>query len=171
MNSKKNIPLIIGIAVPIFMILLVAISIYLPSLFAPAPRFNFLYVVGDGYGTNLQYIVENGKLIKQEVKEPQGYAPRAARLFVYNVSTGEDKEMSFEEAQKFNIDTKKVSADGYEVVYGSENYGFFPLFFGSDHDYNNTYLKGHSASKKLNLQSLSEGNYYYRNRRFLGWIR
>ena len=172
MGSKKNISLIIGIAIPIFMIFLIAVSIYLPSLFAPMPRFNFLYVTEDNYGQNLQYLVENGTLVKREVKYPEHYTPRVARLFVYDVSANEDKEVSFEEAQKLKPDANAKSPDGYEVVYGSTEYGVFPFFFSGGRDYNAMYLKGHNTSKKLDLQSLSDdGRHYYRNRRFLGWIR
>jgi len=168
MESKKNISLIVGIAIPILMIFLVAISIYLPILFAPAPRFNFLYVTHDGY---VQYVVENGTLVKRAVKYQEHYTPRAARLFVHNVSANEDKEVSFKEAQKLKLDDNAKSPDGYEVVYGSTEYGFFPLFFSGDQDDNVMYLKGHNTSKKLNLQSSTGGRYYSRNRHFLGWIR
>ena len=171
MSSKKNISLIVGIAIPIFMIFLIAVSIYLPSLFAPAPQFNFLYVTEDGYGQNRQYGVENDALVKYEVKYPEHYTPRAARLFIHDVSANTDQEVSFEEAQKLKLDANIKSPDGYEVVYGSREYGFFPLFFSGGHDYNAMYLKGHNTSKKLELQSSNDGRYYYRNRRFLGWIR
>lgn len=171
MNSKKNISLIIGMAIPIFMIFLIAGSIYIPSLFAPAPRFNFLYVTEDSYGQNRQYVVENGTLVKYEVKYPEHYVPRTPRLFMHDVSANADKEISFEEAQKLKLDANVKSPDGYEVVYGSSEYGFFPLFFSGGQDYNAMYLKGHNTSKKLELQSSSEGRYYYRDRRFLGWIR
>jgi len=171
MSPKKNISLIIGIAIPIFMIFLIAISIYVPSLFAPAPQFNFLYVTEDSYGQNRQYGVENGMLVKYEVKYPEHYTPRVTRLFIHDVSRNMDQEVSFEEAQKLKLDANVKSPDGYEVVYGSSEYGFFPFFFSGGYDYNTMYLKGHNTSKKLELESSSDGRYYYRNRRFLGWIR
>lgn len=171
MSSKKNISLIIGIAIPIFMILLTAASIYLPSLFAPEPQFNFLYATEDSYGQNRQYGVENGMLAKHEVKYQQDYTPRAARLFIHDVSRNTDQEVSFEEAQKLKLNANIKSPDGYEVVYGSSEYGFFPFFFSGGHDYNTMYLKGHNTSKKLELEQSSDERYYYRNRHFLGWIR
>ncbi len=172
MGSKKNISLIIGIAIPIFMIFLIAISIYLPSLFAPAPQFNFLYAIEDSYGQNGRYGVENGVLVKYEVKYPkpympEHYTPRAARLFIHDVSKNTDQEVLFEEAQKLKLDANVKSPDGYRVVDGSRDYGFFPLFSGR-HDYT-MYLKGHNTSKKLELESSND--YYSRNRHFLGWIR
>jgi len=163
MSSKKNISLIIGIAIPIFMIFLIIVSIYLPSLFAPAPRFDFLYVTGDNC---CQYVVENGKLTTREVEHPE-YCTGVIRLFVYDVSTDEDRKVSFEEAQKLKLDDSVKSPDGYEVVYGE--YGLFSLFFPDSRDYNAMYLRGHNACKKLNPRFLSKGR-YYRNCRFLGWI-
>jgi len=171
MNSKKNISLIIGIAIPIFMIVLIAVSIYLPSLFAPAPQFNFLYATEDNYGQNRQFGVENGVLVKYEVKYPEHYTPKDARLFIHSVLKNTDQEMSFEEARKLKLDARLKSPDGYEVVYGSSEYGFFPLFYSGGYDYNAMYLKGHNTSKKLDLQSSNDGRYYYRDRHFLGWIR
>lgn len=171
MSSKKNISLLVGMAIPIFMILLIASSIYLPSLFAPAPKFNFLYVKEDGYGGNHEYDIRNGELAKYEVKYPEHYTPGPSILFIHDVSANTDREVSFEEAQKLKLDASAKSPDGYEVVYGSSDYGFFPFFFSGGQDYNAMYLKGHNTSKKLELQSLSGKRYYYRGRRFLGWIR
>ena len=173
MKPQKNISLIIGLAIPFLMIVLVAASIYLPGLFAPQPTINFLYVTGDDYYLDHSYVVENGELTKREVKYPEHYTPGVTRLFVHDVSVNESKEVSFEEAQQLRLDANVKSTDGYEVVYGNVEYGFFPLFFSGDRDYNSMYLKGHSTSKKLKLQTPSDGRYYYTRDRahFLGWIR
>jgi hypothetical protein len=110
-------------------------------------------------------------LVKYEVKPSEHYKPREARLFLYDVLKNTDREISFEEAQKIKLDANAKSPDGYEVVYGSSEYGFFPFFFSGGYDYNSMYLKGHNTSKKLELQSSSDTRYYYRSRRFLGWMR
>ena len=179
MKTKRNISLIIGLAIPLVMIVLVAASIYLPGLFAPSPRFNFLYVLGDDYYQGQQYVVEKGKLIKREVKYPEHYTPYypytpgVARLFVHDVVRNESREISFEDAQQLSLNANIKSPDGFEVVYGSSGDGIFPLFFFHDTDYSTVYIKGHNASRKLNLQAGTTGGYYYYyNRfRFLGWIR
>jgi hypothetical protein len=169
MSSQKNISLIVGIAIPIFMIVLIAVSIYLPSFFAPAPQYNFLYATEDYYGR--EYGVEKGTLVKYEVKYPEHHTPSPAKLFVYDVSAKAEKEILFEEGQKLKLDQSTKSPDGYEVVYGSSEYGFFPLFFSGGRDYNAMYLKGHNTSKKLELLSSADGSHYYGSRHFLGWIR
>ncbi len=171
MNPKKNVSLIVGIAIPILMIVLVAISIYAPALFAPAPRINFLYVAGNDYYPEQPYAVEHGTVVKREVKYPEHYTPGVVRFFLHDTSANEDRELSFEEAQKLKLNTNGKSSEGYEVVYGNTESGFFPWFFAGGTDYNAMYLKGHNTSKKLNLQSQGDGRYYYRNRHFLGWIR
>lgn len=168
MEAKKNVSLIIGIAIPILMIFLIVVTIYFPFLFAPVPRFNFLYVLGDSY---THYAVKNSSLVKQELKYPEHYTPMTPRLFIHDVAKNTDQEISFEEAQGLKLDAAVKSPDGYEVVYGSDDYGFFPFFFFGEHDYNAMYLKGHNASKKLDLQSMHEGRYYFHDRYFLGWIR
>lgn len=171
MRVEKNISLIIGIAIPILMIVFVAASIYLPGLFSPPPKFNFLYVTGDDYYQGHEYAVENGKLIKREVKYPEHYTPRVARLFLHDVTKNESKEISFEDAQKLSLDSNTKSPDGFEVVFGTRDYGIFSLFAGGG-DYDTIYLKGHNTSKKLNLSSGGAGRYYYYyGFRFLGWIR
>ena len=165
MNPKKNVSLIVGIAIPILMIVLVAISIYAPALFAPAPRTDFLYITDYNHYQEQEYVVENGKLVKREVKYPELYTPRAVRIFLHNTSANEDKELSFEEAQKLKLNANVTSPDGYEVVYGNRDGDFFPFFFSGGTDYNAMYLKGHNTSKKLNLLSPNEEQYYHRGRR------
>lgn len=170
---KKNITLVIGITIPILMILFVAGSIYLPGLFIK-PHFNFLYVSGDDYYyyNQQQYSVQNGKLVKNEIKqlENQNYNPprNEPKLYIYDVTKNEAKEISFVDGQNLNLDSRAKSPDDFEVVYGSRGDGFFPFFWGGGTDYNTRYLKGHNISKKLNLQ-LNGSSYY--NFRFLGWIK
>ncbi len=170
MDLKKNISLIIGISIPVFMVILIAASIYLPSFFAPAPQFNFLYVMGDSCGSDFQFTVENDMLVKHEVKCPKGRMPKDVRLFIHDVIKNADREIAFEEAQKLKLDPMLESPDGYEVVYGSDHWGYFPFFYDGS-NYDAMYLKGHNTNRKLKLQLSSDGRYYYRNRRFLGWLR
>ena len=177
---KKNITLILGLSIPILMILFVAVSIYLPRFFAPQPKIDFLYTDGGDYyyGGAPQYVVQNGKLVKNEVKIPDKgkypYPPQPyvePKLFVHNTAKNNNGEISFAEAQKLNLDSSVVSPDGFEVVYGSRGGGIFPFFFDSGTDYDAQYLKGHHVSKKLNVQSGGQryGSPY--NFRFLGWIK
>lgn len=160
-----------GISIPILMILLVAGSIYIPGLFIQ-PKYNFLYVSGEGY-SGQQYSVQNNQLVKNEIQQPENGnynpSPSNAKLFLYDISTNKSIELSFEVAQKlFNLDSNIKSPDGFEIVYGSSGNGIiFPFFFYSGTDYNSSYLKGHNVSKKLNIQ-LHGSPYDFR---FLGWTK
>jgi hypothetical protein len=172
MAARKNVSLIVGIGIPVLMIVLVAGGIYLPMLFAPAPKFHFLYVTGDDYYQGKQYVVEGGRLAKREVNYPEHYTPGVARLFVHNMAGNESQEIVFEEAQTLSLDPRVKSPDGYTVVHGSAEYGVFPIFFGSDRDYNAVYIKGHATSKKLHVEFPSDTRYAYEGRfRFLGWLK
>lgn len=169
---KKNITLVVGISIPILMILFVATSIYLPGFFVQ-PKYNFLYVSSDDYYyyNQYQYSVQNGKLLRNEIKQPENRTYRWMRdvkLYVCDVVKNESREISFEEAQNLNLDSNNVSPDGFEVTYGNRSEGFLPFFFFLERDYNTLYLKGHNLSKKLNLKL--SGSYYH-NFRFIGWIK
>jgi hypothetical protein len=169
---KKNITFILGISIPLLMILFVAGSIYLPSFFVEPLKYNFLYTVDDYnlYIDGQQYLVKDGKIIKNEIIKPEDGSPiyenAESRLFIYDVVKNESKQISFEEAQKLNLDQNIESPDGFEVVYGSSGSGGF-LFFYSGNNYN-LYIKGHNTSKKLNTQL---GERYYYSFSFLGWIK
>lgn len=165
---KKNITLILGLSIPIIMILLVAVSIYLPNLFVQPPKVNFLYVIGNDYNNIQQYSVQNNKLIKTEIIQPYK-VPDDSKLFIYDVIKNQNQEVSLDEAQKLNLDSNIISSDGFEIAYGSTSSGFFPFFF-SNTDYETQYLKGHGISRKLNIQTNGSRPYYY-NFRFLGWIK
>ncbi len=168
---KKNITLVLGISIPILMILFVAGSIYLPGIFIK-PKYDFLYLSGDDYyyGGQNMYSVQNDRLVKNiwEIGKNDARYSQEPKLFIHDIAKNESREISFEEAQKLNLDSNIKSPDGFEVVYGSKGDGIFPFFFYSSTDYNTRYLKGHNVSKKLNIQL--SGSYSY-NFRFLGWIK
>lgn len=135
------------------MILFIACSIYLPGIFIK-PKFNFLYAKGNYYYCSSQYSVQNGKLVKNEFEQPSN----EIKFFIYDVVKDESREISFEEAQKLNLDSNIESPDGFKVVSGTS--------------YNSQYLKGRNVTKKLNIQFSKEDNYHnYDDFCFLGWIK
>ena len=162
---KKNIPIAVGIAIPVLMILFVAGSIYLPGLFAK-PKYNFLYVTGEYYGRT--YTVANGQVVQNYVTSTYALAQPQPQLFVYDTARNQSQPISFEDAQKLSLDPDEQSVDGFSVVSGGSEGGGFPFFMGSSYDYNAHYLTGHDFSKKINIRSSSSD--YYNNFTFLGWI-
>ncbi len=170
---KKNVSLVLGMAIPVLMIIFVAGSIYLPGLFIQ-PRFNFLYATGgDNYYYNggQQYVVQNGVLVQNEKKnQPPTGTITESRLFLYDVTRDESREISFDEARGMNLNSNLVSPDDFEVVPGGRGGGIFPFDFNSGVDYNARYVQGHNVSKKINWVR-SSGTYYYNDFHFLGWIK
>lgn len=180
MRMKNNLPLIVGVSIPLLVVVAVALSIYLPGLFVE-PQYNFLYTTGDGqngyYTGYYEYVVRDGKLIKQEVKVPdeikRNYPPyppsSEIKFFVHDVKLNKSKQISFDEASRLKLDSNVQSPDGFEVVYGTRDGGAFPFFMSPSEDYHTRYLRGHNTGKKLNVQMGSDV-YYDRAFRFVGWI-
>lgn len=175
MNGKSNLPLIIGISIPVLMILFVTGSIYLPALLSNArPQYNFLYSIGEGYpfSYNTEYTVEKGKLTKQEIKEGSESVPLRrghVKFFIHDVAKNQSRDVTFEEAQELELDSNIKSPDSFEIVHGSGAEGIFPFFFSSREDYKTVYIKGHNISKKLEVQISRDS--YDESFRFLGWIK
>ncbi len=170
-KTKKNWPLIFALIAPFLMIVVVALLIYLPGL-GKFPQKDFVYATGfDIYYGSRIYSVQSGHLIKssfsnQEKLTPEIKNPESAVVFYrYNVKTNTALEITFEEAQKLNLDPAKKSADGYEISQGSG--GGDGLFFGAGRDYESYYIRGYNRSKKLNLKLIGPN---YSNFQFLGWI-
>lgn len=167
MKTRKNIPLIVGLAIPVLMVLFVAGSIYLPGFFV-RPRFSFLYSTGDSYYSRYQYSLENGKLVENEVEYPKHEVVRSKpNLFVYDIVEDKGMAVSFEEAQQLTLNPNSKSPDGFEVDCGRKSTGYFLLFFDSFRDCSSRFIKGRGTSKKLNVQLRGGSDYSFQ---FLGWL-
>ena len=166
--KKKNIPLIIGLCIPVLMIVIVALSILIPKAFAPKPSYSFIYATWKQY-PQYRYYVREGKIILEDCNPPyKDYkdALNRPRLFVYDVTLNECKRITFEEAQSYKLNDKCKSPDGFEVIRGS--YDSYDPFFYSSRDYNAIYLKGHHISKKIDIGKVAD--YYWHKFEFIGWI-
>ncbi len=163
MKIKGNISFLLGASIPVLMIIFVVASIYIPLLFVK-PKFNFLYVTGDGYYGKEVYFVKNDRLMKNENRQPE----REPRLFIYDFASDKSREVTFEEAQELILGSDRRSSDGFIVAPGAQSGpGLFLFFFYTDVDYNSQYLVGDKINKKLNIQSGGSGD---NNFRFLGWL-
>lgn len=133
--KKNNIPLVLGMFIPLLMIIFVAVSIYVPALLTQ-PKYNFIYATGGDYYQLESYAVKNAKLVKNEIKYPPNYntaytpiPQKESKLYIHDVERNISREIFFEEAQKFNLNPASISPDGFEVVSGSHDYSIFSLFF------------------------------------------
>lgn len=163
MSPKKNFPIILAVLIPIVMIALVAASIYLPRLYVH-PQYGFLY-----YSDYCDaYDVSGGMLKSKPVAQSDSYCRRDLnpKLYIYEVRTGNSKEIAFADARKLVLDPAKISPDGFTVT-GPESGGdYYPFYFGSG-DYDSEYLKGSGATFRVELpDGISDYSF-----KFLGWVK
>ncbi len=154
------------------MILFVVGSIYLPQI-GLKPQYDFLYATGQDFYGNVLYSVEGGVLKKKEISlteeeiKRQPYLPNQIKLYVHDTVANENREVTFEEAQKLKLSTADASPDGFRFDRGTKNYGMIGIF-GTSADYDIAYLKKGRANKRIDLNSYDQ--HYYYDTRFLGWI-
>lgn len=181
---RKNITLIIALLIPVIMVLFIIGSVYIPKMFVN-PQYSFVYSSVDAnYNYNYQvttekfvYEVKNGKVVKNILpvrydynnKPIAEYGP-TEKLYFYDVIKNSTKEISLDEAQKYNLNTESRSPDGYALERNYGNYGIFELF-GSNRENNGWYIKKGMGSKKLTFGNTNNLNYYsYDQIKFLGWV-
>src|SRR5258708_3058537 len=122
MQTKKNAALILGILIPVFMIVFVAATIYLPPLLPgifPPPKYNFIYLTSGAYKAE-PYVVQEGKLgPKQLPPNTTAYETDKSKpdqLFVYDVKKNKSKEITLELVQVVNLDPNVESPDGFVIT-------------------------------------------------------
>lgn len=173
MEAKKNVPLFVALSIPVLMIVLVAVSIYLPAMFIK-PQTDFIYIVeGDFYCGGTTYLTQMGRVVETQVKtntnnkicNEQYRVKSNTRLFYYDVKEDVSQEISYEKAAGFMIDDMTRSADGFEVVSGS--YGGDIFSFGGG-DYYSRYRKKGSYSRRINAVVGQSHSYKFK---FLGWVK
>ena len=186
MNKEKNVnvPLIVGIGVPVLMMLFVAAAIYLPGLFKK-PQFDFVYSSGQTSWTSPTMEVKDQKLT-YKCADSQSYyssdetasAEIAAKcteeflpkLYRHSIKENKSTEISYADAQLLLLDSNADSSDGYKVEQGDYSGDMFLGMFGGSEssDYNSWFLKGHNRKTKLNL--IIDTNSPY-DLKFVGWIK
>ncbi|MEX2054791.1 MAG: hypothetical protein WD972_01290 [Candidatus Andersenbacteria bacterium] len=176
MNLKKNIPLIVGLAIPVIMVIVVAATIYLPRL-ANKPQTDFLYQTGGDYYTQRQYVVENGKLIKLDIPDEdlekippyERARTKNVTLYRYDAQTNTNQELSLAEAQELNLDPNNESPDGFTISRGSYGGDIFSMFGGGTSQ-RKWYLKSDRTSFEIDLKNTSDEYWYDNGSNFVGWI-
>lgn len=166
---KKNISLLLALAIPVAMVLFVAASIYLPSMFIQ-PHFNFVYVVGDNDYRGMHFSAENGTIVYHDLPaNGQTVPPPMPKLYLYDVTTNKSTEIPPEQQQAYHLDDSPTSPDGFKITYGSRGDSFLFFFGSGGTDYSSQYLVGNGVSKKLNIKA--DAQYYNNNFRLLGWVK
>lgn len=190
MDIKKNLPLIAGLGIPLGMVLLIVLSLIIPSLFSK-PKHNFVFVTNntDRYDYNttyspgmysfngISYAVSDGRLVQRtQVYYTYRSAPEnnEPKLYSYDVKSNRATEITYQQAMNYRLDASSIAPDGFEITYGSRSSGIFPIFYDSSRDYSTRYLRKGMNNIKLNLPLVGNTPYYdyYGNQGFqlLGWI-
>ncbi len=181
---KKNFILLIAFSLPLVLIAVVAISVYLPSLFL-STSYNFLYsqchdgryYYECGYKYENYFSVIDGKIVINStstitrdnngaIKLSNGYS---MRIFLHDTEKNESREINIQEAELLTLNNLLTSPDGVTI---SEDYESSPGFFifdggRSSHGY---YLTKGRSKAKLNLINNNDRYYYYNNFKFIGWV-
>lgn len=185
MNNQSKWPVYIAIILPtIFIVGLIGV-VFLPQLFTEKPKYDFIYKVSDRNQLNYGYSfsVLNGKIAKQ-YNPPPAYTAKdltseqlaqyeksagyIEKLYLYNVTTDISKQISFEEAEQYVVNSDLVSPDGFALEGANGDGGIITGMFGGSRNYNTLYLKKGFYSKEAKLQT---SVYYYGNQNvLLGWV-
>lgn len=184
---KRNFAILLAFLLPVALIAIVALNVYLPSLFL-STKYNFVYS-SCTEGTNYypyqcdnylqkRYSVVNNKLMVNAV-DPVQDSDRdgipdikenyTARIFLHNTEKNESREITLEEAQVLALNGLLTSPDGVTVSSNYDRGGDFFPFFGSNSSYGYYLTKGKSH-RKLNLINRDDRYYYRDNFQFIGWV-
>lgn len=166
----KHFPILVGIALPLVFVLIVAFMAFIPSL-SVNPAYDFIYS-GNGYysGPYLnKYKVVNNRLSLEPVvlRDQLSSKGEAPKIFLYRVKDNSVHEISLQEAVALNLDPGPSSPDGYTVNYDYGHNGIFELF-GSDNSNRGYFITKDRARKKLTGFG---NNMYGSDFNFIGWIK
>lgn len=172
--NKQNIPLVVGITLPLVLVVLVAIAVYLPRTFAD-PQYDFVYVVNDRtlYDRECEtYVVDDAGQLTIEAEGADDIAPRrratcvrgVATWYLYDVSAKEERKVTFDALEDMSLSDEPISPDGYWFVRDYSHSGIFELF-GSNNR-NEWFLENNSVRIPLDV---SAQQYPY-DVSFIGWV-
>lgn len=174
--QTKNLPIIIGIALPILFIVIISAVVFVPSLFVK-PQHNFIYTQENSYnyynqGYKNTYKIENEHITLQQmpVREKETYVGDMPTIYLYDVKLNTSHEISLDEAKNLSLDAGPSSPDGYAVNYKTSHEGIFGLF-GSSSNNNGYYVTKGNGSKKLDALANSGYNYYSGAFKLIGWVK
>jgi len=163
MAGKKNVPLIIGLLLPVLLLAFLAGAVYIPRLLAPPLKHSFLYLSEENRhkytwrveGAGLKKVLANKSATS--IVEP---------IYIYDAKTKTSRTISEADALKLRLSTSLESPDGYEIDHGRSGGIMRDLFVG--YDRRNITIRGHGTSQTLELQG--DDAHYYWGFEFLGWV-
>jgi hypothetical protein len=184
MKITKNIPLLVGIALPIVFILVISMIVFIPSL-SIKPQYNFLYLKSNSpyyYNYNQEligYALENNHLSLKPLPKTPDVAYKGdgngditrPLLYLYDVKNNTAHQVEFDEAKNFVLDPGPSSPDGYTVSYQYGNSGIFELFGSGGNQSGYVISKGNASKKLSGLNYSGYGYYNSGDFHFIGWVK
>jgi len=170
--KKENIPLYIGLALPIILIIIIAAVIYIPR-FLVDPQYDFIYFEenwNSRFSTTecTEYEISEGRFKRigeiEEHLQETCYSD-GALFYIYDVSEKESREISIDEVESLEIAKGYTSPDGFIFLRKYSNMGIFEIF-GGTHEVK-WYLEKDGVRLPLNLE---EKVSLYSEPQFIGWI-
>jgi hypothetical protein len=182
---SKNIHLILAFGIPLLLVLIVAIFVYMPSVFLKS-NYDFIYIScdeGSSYPYNCvdyverKYSVKEGVLSINHINQNADYnndgkpdfsKEYKIRFFLHDNKKNESREITEKEAQEFHLNDLITSPEGMSITNGYNGGASFYPVFNTKSSFNHYLTKGNNR-KKLNL--IVNNNSYRRNNfQFIGWI-
>jgi hypothetical protein len=180
---KHHWVIILAFALPISLILLIAISTYLPGFFV-STDYNFVYTTCTDHNNQriydceqnqpVIYTVSAGKIVAQsknitlDPAEHNAYTS-TTRFFLHDTTTNESHEITLTEATTLQLSELLTSPDGVTVSSHYSGGGDFFIFGGGYNSFGYYLTKGSNRSK-LNLINNPDRYYYQDNFKFIGWV-
>ena len=186
---RKNMMIVVSIALPLLVILFFALASVLPGLYTTPPAYDFLLTL-QGVSTaksarvRINLTVIDGQ-IKAVASETDGsYYDNFPRLFRYHHLTGEVTEISIPIPESINgsedgsdifipelaglrVSDKLRAPDGYEFNGSRRGGGFVTELFGGSRKQNDVRISKNGAVVRVRLPT---SDYWYNGARFLGWV-
>lgn len=175
--KKSILPLILGIGIPVFFVIIIVLMALLPSL-SIKPQHDFLFFVDEhktsgGYALCFEnrFTVSNNQInLIPNVSPCPDRAMTQAReypdIYYYNIKNGTVTIITLKEAEMYRLIPGPSSPDGYTVSYEYSNYSF-GLFGGGGN--NSGYMIGNAQAKK-SLPGIEATARYGRDIQIIGWV-
>lgn len=183
---KKNLIVLLAFVLPIALLLIVVLSIYMPSFFL-STDYDFLYTscssnnnYSNRCGNYLQghYFIVDNKLAISDINPTQDSDKNGVldinenyvmHLFLHDTKNNESREVTLKEAQTFTLNHLITSPDGVSVSDHYQSGSDFSIFGRSSSNYG-YYLSKGGSKKKLHLINSNDRYYYRSNFEFIGWV-
>jgi len=186
---RKNLMIVISIALPLLLVMFFALASFLPGLFSTPPAYDLLVSLQDRATAKtspykIQLVVKGERLKAIVVKLDEPNYENNPRLFRYSHSSGEVSEVSIpvpadfaELEESFEITIPELEGlkisdalrapDGYEFRGRRRGGGLMTELFGGSRNRTDVSIAKNGAIIRVRLPT---SDYWYNNIRLAGWI-